>query len=293
MSFHQNESALTLLTEKMKELLPQSIHRNIFISGLIFLSLGLLFSGPVMSMSIMLLGANWFAEGNYRKRLNLFCHTKPALLVSAVFFFHVLGLLWSSDWHYGWDDVRTKIPLFVIPFILSTSPVLSKNHFHLLLAFFVAGVLVSSLISVSVLLGVIPIEIHDIRDISIFVSHIRLSLMICLAISILGFFIAQNNSTSIRALLSLAIAWLIIFMAILESLTGLIILFVVYAVVGIYYFNSRKSYWGKIVLVGAATLLIGTGVKVYSIARSFIQVKPIDSALLEKRTLAGNPYKND
>ncbi|HEV7229814.1 MAG TPA: hypothetical protein VGO45_00715, partial [Bacteroidia bacterium] len=257
------------------------------------MSLGLLFSGPVMSMSIMLLGANWFAEGNYKQRLNSFLHNKAALLVSSVFFMHALGLLWSSDLHYGWDDVRTKIPLFALPFILSTSTPLSRAHFHLLLGFFAAGVVVSTLISVTALLGLLPVEIHDIRDISLFVSHIRLSLMICLAVFIFSYFFARNHSLSARILFSLLIVWLIIFMAILESLTGLSILFVVSAIAGIYYFQSKKSYWSKIVFGIATVLLIGTGIQVYRIAKTFVKIKPIDPSHLEKITASGNFYEND
>jgi hypothetical protein len=274
-------------------MIQKPVQRKIYITGLILLSLGILFSGPVVSMSTMLLGANWFSELNYRKRLQLFFRNPTALLLSAVFFMHLLGFLWTSNFNYGLDDLRTKVPLFVLPFIISTTPTLSKNEFRLLLAFFITGIVVSTLISMTALWHWLPVAVHDIRDISLFISHIRLSLMICLSIFALAYFFVRYPSNWLRGLIIIIGCWLIVFMGILESLTGLSILVVVSFVICIVYFSKHRP---KLALtVGLITLLlfIGAVYQINSIAKGFTEVKSVSIKDLPKKSPAGHPYYND
>jgi hypothetical protein len=276
----------------MKRLFNPSTHSNIFLAGLIFLTIGMIYSGPVASMAIMLLGANWFAEGNYGQKMKLFYSNKTALLLSSVFFMHAIGLLWSTDFAYGWDDVRTKIPLFVIPFILSTTPPLAPRPFRILLYLFVAGILFSSFISASILAGIFNSPVHDIRDISIFISHIRLSLMVCLSIFVLIYFIPRTKHMILRILYGLAVAWLLIFLALLESLTGLIIFSIVSCLLGFYYFKSRSPWIGKIILITACGVIILSAIHVYEIAKSFTHIQAVDVKNLPHTTSRGNSYDN-
>jgi len=273
------------------------LHSRVYLTGLILLSLGMIFSGPVASMSIMLLGANWFAEGNYRERLRTFFHNTSAVLLSLFFLLHVIGLSWSSDMNFGLNDVRIKIPLFVLPFIVSTTPRLSIRNFRLFCAFFVTGVFVTTLISMAVLKGLIPARevktVQDIRDISIFVSHIRLSLMICLSIFTLLYFIIKHSAPLARVAASLLLLWFITFLTILESLTGLSILIFVSLVLAITYFNSKRPLLGRTILAGLLAGLVIIGAQVYSIARSFLEVKPITYSSLRTTSPHRNPYMND
>jgi hypothetical protein len=276
----------------MKPIFRPSTHRTIFLFGLIFLALGMIYSGPIASMAIMLLGVNWFAEGDYSKRIRLFYSNKTALLLSSVFFIHAIGLLWSTDFAYGWDDVRTKIPLFVLPFILSTTPPLSYSHFRMLLSFFVAGILVTTFISTALLAGFSSVPIHDIRDISIFISHIRLSLMICLSAFVLIHFVQQDRHPILRIAYILAIAWLLVFMALLESLTGLMIFSIVSGILGFYYFKSRRPWVGKIILIFTCAVLTLSALHIYQIASSFTHIHTVDLKNLPHTTERGNSYDN-
>jgi hypothetical protein len=269
------------------------LHSRIYTAGLIFLSLGMLYSGPVASMSILLLGVNWFTELHYAERLRMFLKNRAAVLLCAVFLLHVIALSWSSDLDFGLNDVRIKVPLFVLPFILSTSPRLSAHHFRLFCSFFVLGVVVSTLISICVLKGVIPIAIHDIRDISIFVSHIRLSLMICLSVFILFYWIVKDTSSLRRILYSGGILWLVIFLIIIESLTGLSILLLVAMTLGIVHFNSYRPWLGRVLLIGVLVTVVLVIIQVLSVARSFTDVKPIPPSSLLTVTPGGNTYSND
>ncbi len=270
-----------------------NVHSRVFTAGLIFLSLGMLFSGPVASISMLLLGINWFAEGNYPERLRIFWKNKPAVILCAFFLLHFIGLAWSSDLDYGLSDVRIKVPLFVLPFIFSTTTRMSSVTFRLFCGIFVLGVIVSTLISLCILKGLLPIAVHDIRDISFFISHIRLSLMICLSIFMLVYFLPRYPSTGLRILFILSILWLVVFLGIIESLTGLSILMIVSVILGVAYFNSHRPLLGRI-LLGGVLLILGLMVyQVYSISRSFREVKTVRLASLLPVTADGNLYMND
>jgi hypothetical protein len=274
-------------------MISASVHRKVYVTGLILLSLGILFSGPVVSMSTMLLGANWISEGRYKERLRAFFANKAAVLLSSIFFLHLLGLAWTSDFNYGMDDVRTKIPLFVLPFLISSTAALTRKEFHLLLAFFLAGVFVYTCISMAVLEHWLPVEVNDIRDISLFISHIRLSLMLCLSIFILSLFFTQYKTGWIRILCVCTGIWFIVFLGILESLTGLSILTLVTLILGVAYFRQHRP---KIVILGGLivlTLITLAVLQVYSVAQGFIHVKPVTVKDLPKKTSRGYPLYND
>ncbi|MFI5150592.1 MAG: O-antigen ligase family protein [Bacteroidia bacterium] len=274
-------------------MIPESAHRKIYVTGLILLSLGILFSGPVASMSTMLIGVNWISEKRYRERLRSFLSNKTALLLSSVFLLHLIGLAWTSDFQYALNDIKTKIPLIVLPFFISTTSPLSKKEFHLLMAFFTAGTVFYTLISMSVLAGWLPIEVNDIRDISPFISHIRLSLMICLSIFALVFFLKEYTSVILRMIFSISIIWLIIFMGILESLTGLSILIIVTILIGAVYFSRHRPRIAILFGLFVLTIFVLSSLQVYSVAKGFLNVKPVQVSLLPKKTVQGNPLYND
>jgi hypothetical protein len=277
----------------MKERLPLSVHQNIYLTGLIFLALGMIYSGPVASISIMLLALNWFLEGNYKSRVSLFLRNKIAVILSLVFAMHLIGLCWSSDLTYGLDDVRTKIPLFVLPFIISTSKPLRPFQFKLFLGFFITGVFVSTVISFCVLLGWLPFEVKEVRDISIYISHIRLSLMICLSVFILAYFLLRVTSARIRILFFVTIIWFVAFLVVLESLTGLGILGFAFLLASISRFNARRPVLSKLVLALAFGSLCFASYHIYSIGKSFLHQKKPDPASFTIYTPSGRPYTCD
>jgi cell division protein FtsW (lipid II flippase) len=63
-------------------------------------------------------------------------------------------------------------------------PPLERKFRDYLFHFFTISVLVSTLISLFIFFGWSKVEVHDIRDISPFISHIRLALLVCVAMVI-------------------------------------------------------------------------------------------------------------
>lgn len=265
----------------------------IFLSGVLLMAVGLSVSKFLMSFSQFVIAAGWFYGGDYKNKAKAFFSSKPALFISAIFLIHLLGLIYTSDFVYGMEDIRKKVPLFVIAILLCTSPKLSLKHFRLVLLLFVATVITSTLISICVLLGIIHKPIHDIREISIFISHIRLSLLICLSVFICIWFIRETKTLSHKIISIVSIIWLIIFLVIIESITGLFILLVLASIAYVYYAIKRPKFITRIIHLAVISLInIPILLYVKNQVDAFNRINN-EYTSLEKFTVNGNEYSND
>lgn len=248
----------------------------------------------LMSLSQIILFCNWILEGGLKNKLIAFKNNKAALIVSSIIILHLIGLLYTSDFVYAFKDIRIKLPLLILPLILSTSKPLSQKTIHAILQFFVAAIIAGTLISILILSGIIHRELVDIRSVSIFISHIRFALLICVAIFISGFFLFQSSKSTFRLIWALIILWLITFLIIIESITGLAALcFAVLVISGYIVFTSKIKlfkYFGLLMV-----LLIGIFVFYISnqINRGIPKAEKMDFSKLEQTTSNGNQYQHE
>ena len=154
----------------------------------------------------------------------LFRSERANLVLISFFLLLCLGLLHTQDLKTGLDELRIKLPLLVLPVLIFASPTLSKERTEQVLNVFIAAVTASTLISTGVLLGIGNKNIQDIREISLFMSNIRLALLVALAFLLTAYralISKTDQSLLLRILLLLLSLWLIAFLLILESLTGI------------------------------------------------------------------------
>lgn len=240
-------------------------------------------------MGIMLL-----AESVYRIFRKFFQKENlPAIIFSSIFLLHIIGLLYTTDLPYAFKDIRVKLPIFILPVIFSVSPSLDFKKFRFLILLFTAAVFAGTLISTQILLTQ---DITDTRYISIFISHIRFSLLIVYAFFILLFFIFREKGFRFfRKLIFFLIAiWFIIYLFISASMTGLVILsltLLILLVIGL--FRTKNIF----LRIGVPTGIIVTlGLLIYfliSIANDVYKVHPVSFSNLDKKTAQGNLYWND
>ena len=178
-------------------------HSSIYYLGLILMAIGLPLSNFLMSIAQFVLVVNWFWEGNIPQKFRQFRQNKSAVILSSVFLLHILGLAYTTDFGYALNDIRIKLPLFILPLIISSSNQLSEIKFKNLMLFFVFAVLAGTIASMSELSGFNNYirglfdqptrQLPNIRGISLFISHIRFSLCICMAIFILVYFVCSHQ----------------------------------------------------------------------------------------------------
>lgn len=196
---------------------------KLFLTGLITIAVGLSLSKPLIGIGQGILGFAWILEGNLWSKTQTFFKSKLAWALIAYYVLTLFGLLYTSDYDFALDDVRRKLPLFVLPFVLFSKS-FNKKEIKLIFSVYVAAIVASSSWSIFVKLGGLGIEITDVRDLSRFNSHIRFGLEICLAIFGASYYWYESISKKERLGWSVVIVWLLAFMVIISLITGLVVL---------------------------------------------------------------------
>ena len=253
------------------------------------------FGNFMLSISDIILVLSWALEGNLREKFNLFAKNKTALILSSLLVLHIIGLLYTTDLDYGFEDVQRKLPLLLFPLMFSSSAPLSKKLFEKILSVFVLSVIVATLICFSVLLGYTHTrQIPQPQQCSIFISHIRFGLLISLSVFILGYFFVTQKQVAVKLISPLVIVWLISFMIMMESATGLICTVVVSVFLLMWAIIRTRKNIARVSLL--ALFLIAGGIATtvfYSVMKNLRQAPVIDQKQLLLVTKNGNPYVQD
>ena len=291
-----------------------------YLLGLLMVAVGLTLSPFLMGMSQFWLATVWLVDGivakDFKNKLSRFWHNKAAVLLVAFYLMHVVGLLWTSDFQYALKDLRVKLPILVMPFVLSSMEPLDRKRFDMVMLVYVLSVFIATLFS-SVTYW--RHDYEDVREISRFISHIRFCLNIVFCIAIIGWYIVKTKvpeasqraegqsmvrfpvpafSTKFavnRYLQYFLVFWFVYQIYILESLSGYVILGAVVLVTAVYAFLQWKKSRAWHVAVGATVLafLVVVTLLALHFVRPMLKVEPVDFAALEKKTAMGNDYWHD
>ncbi|MCK4746323.1 MAG: O-antigen ligase family protein [Bacteroidales bacterium] len=274
----------------------KQLHEQVYFYALIFIAISLPLSIYTATLAQMLLLANWLAEGRFREKWDRFKNNRAIWFFLAFYIIHAIGLFWSVDGAYSYKDMRVKVSLFILPLILGTSLPLVKYQVNRVLLFFTLAVFAGSMASVMALAGWLNVEVEGYRDLSLFISHIRFSLMIVVAILIVVYFLLiQRNSISRfeRLFYLLCLVWLPVFLILLKSLSGIVIMgflaffLLVRSVFEIRDQTIRFMVFVPVILIPLFSIIyLGHAVNKYY---TFDEIRPDE---IDSYTVQGNPYKN-
>ena len=268
-------------------------HSSIYFVGLFLLIISLPLSRFSLSVAQFIIVVNWFWEAGFKHKLKSLFINKPALILISLYVLHVIGLIFTSDFDFAFNDLRVKAPLLILPVIIATSKPLSQKKIDLLLMFYIGAALVASFISFGILIFK---DISDIREISPFISHIRMSLNICLAIFFSGYFIFSKNGIHplLKTGLFLSMIWLAVFLIISESGTGIYVL-IVGSVILVFYGLIRISNQTVKVVIIVLAILLPASIIFYlnTTIKSYLLPHKNDLKNIEYYSAKGNPYYND
>lgn len=170
-----------------------------YLLGLLMVAVGLTLSPFLMGMSQFWLAIVWFVDaltppfkgaGGIKTKLSRFWHNKAAVLLVAFYLMHVVGLLWTSDFQYALKDLRVKLPILVMPFVLSSMEPLDRKRFNIVMLVYVLSVFIATQFS---FVSYLRHDYEDIREISHFISHIRFCLNIVFCIAIIGWYLYHRG----------------------------------------------------------------------------------------------------
>lgn len=254
-------------------------------------------SNYMMSALEILLGVNWLLECDYRRKFSTIRHKDYLALFLAFMLLIAVHLLWmlpTENVSCGWNDLFKKLPLFAVPVIVLLSIPLNRKQLEFIFLFFITTVLVACIIGY-----VRYYRFPDLpyRDIVPYISHIRFSLNVCLAIVLIVWFLTMRSrkETFYRDWLWwMAFVELFVIMGILlkmRSFTAFIALFVTAVVMLIAFWKRIASRRNRIILLTAFLLLVAVIISVsVSMARQYFSPVPLVKQPLAEYTAAGNPY---
>ncbi len=277
----------------------------IYVYLIALVTVGLPLSRFIMSVSQIFLLLLWLFTGfsyknfftgfknNLKTKLKAFYNNKPALVLASIYFMHLAGVLYTSNFHYAAKDLRIKLPLLIFPLVFASMPKLSFKDFKKVMLIFTAAV------SVGVALSFIKYfqgNYADVRELSPFLSPIRFSLNVLLAIVVLTYFIVYDKTWNPKQklLATLLLVAFLFFLIIIESITAigiLMVIFIVFLVINLF----RIKYIAlKITIIGILIAIpVSLAIHVIHIVKKATTPPAVDISQLDSLTVNGNPYEHD
>jgi O-antigen ligase len=221
----------------------------ILICGII---VGVFSYAAINSICTGLLVINWIAEGNLKQKINTLRNSKIFWVLISLFLLHLLGLLYTSNFTYALKDLKIKLPIFFLPIVFITSPSLSVKEFRSILKVLLITALLSSIYGMYYYLRYFQVTFFELREMSHFISHIRLSLLNTIAAFAAFYLLAKNNwrkfsYTNLCYLM--AGIWLFIFNGIMGARMGLVVFFILLLLGSIFLVIRHKKIWLAAVLL--------------------------------------------
>ncbi|MBN2664192.1 MAG: O-antigen ligase family protein [Bacteroidales bacterium] len=262
-----------------------------YLGSIILLFIGLAFSKIIISLSQIALLVIWIFEGDFNQKFKNLKQNKAALIFLSIFGLFIIGMLWTNNLKAGLNELKLKLPLFILPFIFSTITHFSKKELQIILSAFVFVVFSKTIESSFFIIG--GKFSPSLEQISNKISHIRYSLMIDFAIFSIIYIITSYKKTKTKyKILSLSlIVWFLAFLIFIQSLTGIIILFLLVIGLGIYFISKSNKISIKITsLIIVLFLIFSTSIYLYNQYKNFYTIKDPNFNSLPQYTESGNEY---
>lgn len=260
------------------------IHNFLHLLGLIGIAVGLSFGKAFMSLSMVLLIANFLLEANFKVAIQRIRENRLLLTVLCFYTLLLIGLSWSSDFSIGLKEIKSRLPLLAIPLIVGARETLSKKQIQLILHFFLISLFVTSLINFLSYNGLIGNRLYDdIRGMSLFGSHIRYGIVIALGTAFCIY--QQIQAKKILWMYFCAATWFVFYTYFSEILTGALSMIMVFIATAVYLIWT----WKKSLAIVTLFLFVGTAIY-FSLQFTNISIQKADISSLPESTANGNYY---
>jgi hypothetical protein len=244
---------------------------------------------PTSVPQFILLG-NWLLEGNFKDKWLRLKSNKVFWVLSSLFIIHVIGLFYTTDLKAGWDDVRTKIPLMFLSLIFFSSSPLRKKEFHIVLLSFLAGTFLN--LSWCFIYKHFIASGAQVREVSRFMSHIRLGFLVDMAIFTGIYFFLEQEFRKWKTLLAALILYFLFSLYALGLMSGMFNLCITGSLFLLVYYFKRNKFYASIIL----SVMIGFGALVYFMAGAFhkqhFQISDVPENAKQTMSASGNAFNH-
>jgi O-antigen ligase len=266
--------------------------RIIYIASLSGIAFSLPLSEFLTSLFTIFLLVNHVIRLSTGTELIVHRFKNPLMILLGGYLVYVLWMLNSSDIISGLHSLRLKLPMLVIPLVIFTESGITPKELRVVLGSFITGVTLSSLAGVFLFYSGDDLLLNT-RDLSPFISHIRLSLMICLSLVILMNSVAGGKirGRALKAGVLLLSVWFVVYMGMISSLTGLFLLMILIVSALIIYLLRSGKFPVRVFIISAAILMVTLPVVYISgVVADYLDMKEPALPDYSARTLSGSQY---
>ncbi len=275
----------------------EDLHWKVYLSGLALLVCCLPLSRYLLSISQFLLLINWLAQGRFRQKFSMIKQNPWVLIFASIFLVYCAGLLHTQNLTAGLARVKNALPLLFLPVIMGTSRPLPGKTIRQLLLLFSAAVTAASLVClINYLIKGTGVN-GNFREVSIFMHHIRFSLMIVMALFFMLYCVFDKSAAGRipeKLLIVFGACFLVVFLFFLRSFTGILIFtalaFVFVLNRAILSPDTRIRFAAFFLVAG---VFFGVSVLTGFIYRHNFHARPVNPDTLALYTASGNPYSHD
>ncbi|MBO7647530.1 MAG: O-antigen ligase family protein [Bacteroidales bacterium] len=264
------------------------IQYNIYVLCLTMLVVSLPLSHFLMGLSTFLLFLNWLAEWNWKEKWQRICNQKVGFVFAGLYLCLFWGLFHTQNWPNAWHELLVQLPLIFMPVLLTTSRPLTPKATRFILHSFMFSTLVCCVISWSYWL---MNDVVEMREISLFVDHIRFSLCVVLSFVLAVAFMTLSDSAGIkRSLYGLLAVLFFVYAIFSHTLTGIICILSIiscYAVWQLIVAPKKQKMLSVVVL----SLIVILCTYLVIVTVQFFDDK--DKIITTTETASGNPYTFD
>jgi hypothetical protein len=270
------------------------IHQYIFTGALLFLAASLPFSVFGISLSQIIILINFVLGENTLTKFKRLKNNYSLWIFVSIYLIHLIWLIPPQDFNYALNDLRIKLPLLIFPLLIVLEDPISKKTLKTILLVFVYAVFISSIISLWSLFKDNSSNIIHYRELSVFISHIRFSLMIVFSVFILFYyeFVDKNliSKNRIRFPNIIVMIWLTCFLLFFKVQTGLVIFLIILFIVLCYFTLKIKSPIKYLLLFILILLPLLPSVYIFNVYKKFSKIKKFDFEYADTHTVNGNEY---
>jgi O-antigen ligase len=204
----------------------------------------------LMSMGLLLGSLNLLLEADFKTYYRRLKENRLVHLLLLFYLLFWLSLFWSDNWREGLDQLRRFTSLLLIPIIIAARPLPRAQKIDGLWSFFLGALLLTSLVnSISYHFFAEQLHLVDIRQMSLFGSHIRFGILIGLGLSFTLFRIQQQKWYVVLAL------WFIFYTLDSQVLSGVLTVVIVLMGHAIFFLLQRKK-WAWVLGLGSISLIL-------------------------------------
>ena len=218
---------------------PKS-HYYIHFLVLSLFAVGIVCSKALMSIGIFLGLLNLVLEVNFKGLWLNLKQNRIFWLIGGLFLLHLIGLFWTTNLAEGFDDLRMKTSLLTVPLIVFAKAEESRNLKQKILALVLATICFISLVNTLTYFQLFGFrEYTDMRQLSLFGSHIRFSLLIAFGIGLSLFYFDTTKKYSFLVVA----AYLIFYTLLSQVLSGFVAMLVVFMAYGFFKLKQNQLKW--------------------------------------------------